>query len=111
MTIDVPSLIKSMLAAATSAAGPHADDLKDFLTSHAETIAAGIAQIPIDLEAGRITQDDVQFSFDQLKEEEENALPAAIDVAVKTAAQDAINAALNVAAAVASKAIGIPLTL
>jgi hypothetical protein len=110
MAIDVESLIESMTSAAVTAAKGHAEDLKAFIDSHTLLIADGVAAIGTDLAAGNIDADDAQFAFDQIKDEEATEL-LAISVTLKAAAQDALNAALNVAASVASKALGIVLTV
>ena len=63
-------------------------------------------QIGNDRLAGKITDDDVRFAFQQIKESEQTAL-LAIDVTLKAAAQDAINAALAVVTGAINKAIGV----
>ena len=69
-------------------------------------IAEGVVQIGNDRLAGKITDDDVRFAFQQIKESEQTAL-LAIDVTLKAAAQDAINAALAVVTGAINKAIGV----
>lgn len=106
MSIDVSQLIQSMLGAAAGAAKGHGEDLENYLQSRTRLIAEGVAAIERDRLAGKITDEDVRFAFDDIKESEKTAA-AAVSVTVKAAAQDAINAALNVAAAAVNKAAGI----
>jgi hypothetical protein len=105
MSIDVSQLIQSMLGAATGAAKGHAADLKNYLETRAKLIAEGSAAIATDRLSGAITDDDVRFAFDEIKESEKSAA-AAVAVTLKAAAQDAINAALSVAASAINAATG-----
>ena len=106
MSINVSQLIQSMLGAAAGAGKGHGEDLKLYLESRARLIAEGVAAIASDRLAGKITDDDVRFAFDEIKESEKTAA-AAVSVTVKAAAQDAINAALHVAASAINSAVGI----
>jgi hypothetical protein len=108
MSLDVSALAKNILSAATGAAKGHAADLKNFLEARAQLIADGIAQIAADRLAGSVTDNDVRFAFDQIKESEKTSL-LAVDVTLKAAAQDAINAALAVGVDALNKAIGFEL--
>lgn len=110
MSINPAQLLADMLAAATGAAKGHAADLQNYLETNAKIIADGIAQLardrldPVD----PITDDDVKFALQQIKESQATAL-LAVDVTVKAAAQDAINAAIAIGTAALNKAIGIAL--
>lgn len=106
--INIQQLIQDLIAAATGAAKGHADDLKQYLQAHVRIIAEGVQQIASDRLQNKITDDDVRFAFDQIKEAEATSL-LAIEVTLKAAAQDAINAAISVAEAAVNKAIGIAL--
>jgi hypothetical protein len=97
-----------MLAASTGAAKGHAADLKNYLEARAKIIADGVIQIAADRLAGKINDDDVKFSFEQIKDSEATSL-LAIDVTLKAAAQDAVNAALAVATEAINKAVGFAL--
>lgn|ERR1022692_4052824 len=108
MSINPSDLIKSMLAASTGAAKGHAADLKNYLEARAKIIADGVIQIAADRLAGKINDDDVKFSFEQIKDSEATSL-LAIDVTLKAAAQDAVNAALAVATEAINKAVGFAL--
>ncbi|HEY3602503.1 MAG TPA: hypothetical protein VGK72_11145 [Chthoniobacterales bacterium] len=108
MDLDVSDLSQNMLSAALGAAKGHAADLESYLKARAHLIADGTVQIGKDRLAGVITDDDVKFAFEQIKESEATSL-LAIEVTVKAAAQDAINAALAVAAGAINKAIGFAL--
>lgn len=108
MSIHTTDLIKEMLAAATGAAKGHAADLKTYLEARAKIIADGIIQLAADRATNQITDDDVKFSFQQIKESEATSL-LAIDATLKAAAQDAINAALAVATEALNKAVGFAL--
>jgi sulfur relay (sulfurtransferase) DsrF/TusC family protein len=108
MSIDTSDLIKNMLAAATGAAKGHAADLKTYLEARAKLIADGIIQLAADRATNQITDDDVKFSFQQIKESEATSL-LAIDATLKAAAQDAINAILAVASDTLNKAVGFAL--
>jgi|SRR5580700_3060597 hypothetical protein len=108
MSIDTSDLIKNMLAAATGAAKGHAADLKTYLEARAKIIADGIIQLAADRATNQITDDDVKFSFQQIKDSEATSL-LAIDVTLKAAAQDAVNAALAVATEALNKAVGFAL--
>jgi hypothetical protein len=108
MSIDTSNLIKDMLAAATGAAKGHATDLKTYLEARAKIIADGIIQLAADRATNQITDDDVKFSFQQIKESAATSL-LAIDATLKAAAQDAINAVLAVATEALNKAVGFAL--
>jgi hypothetical protein len=97
-----------MLTAATGAAKGHAADLKNYLEARAKIIADGVVEIAADRAANQITNDDVVFAFQQIKDSAATSL-LAIDVTLKAAAQDAVNAALSVATEAINKAIGIAL--
>ena len=104
--MDPEKLFADIVAAATGAAKGHAADLRTYVEARARLIAEGVVQIGNDRLAGKITDDDVRFAFQQIKESEQTALPA-IDVTLKAAAQDAINAALAVVTGAINKAIGV----
>jgi|ERR1022692_1884827 hypothetical protein len=108
MSINPSDLIKDMLAAATGAAKGHAADLRTYLEARAKLIADGIVQLAADRAANLITDDDVRFSLQQIKESEATSL-LAIDATLKAAAQDAINAALAIATDALNKAVGFAL--
>jgi|SRR3989442_812828 len=108
MSIDSAKLFSDIVSAATGAAKGHAADLRTYLEARAKIIADGIVQVAADRVAGKITDDDVRFAFEQIKDSEKTAL-LAIDVTLKAAAQDAINAALAVVVSAINKAIGIAL--
>ena len=108
MAIDVSQLVENMLAAATGAAKGHATDFKAYLEARARLIADGVVAIAADRVANKISDDDVRFAFDQIKQSEATAL-LAIDATAKAAAQDAINAALAVASEALNKAVGFAL--
>lgn len=105
MSIDLSALTTSITEAAAGAAKGHAQDLKTYVEARANLLASGAAQIAADRLAGNITDDDVQFAFQQIKEAEQTAL-LAVKVTLKAAAQDAINAALAVVGDAINKAIG-----
>lgn len=104
--INIPQLIQSMLGAASGAAKGHGEDLKNYLEARAKLIAESAAAIASDRLANVISDDDVRFAFDEIKQTEASAR-AAVAVTLKAAAQDAINAALNVAASAINAAAGI----
>jgi hypothetical protein len=106
--INIQKLIQDIVAAATGAAKGHATDLKQYLEAHAKIIAEGAKQIAADRLQNKITDDDVRFAFEQIKDAEATSL-LAIEVTSKAAAQDAINAAISVATDAINKAIGIAL--
>ncbi|HXA08707.1 MAG TPA: hypothetical protein VNW28_01920 [Chthoniobacterales bacterium] len=108
MSIDTSDLIQDMLAAATGAAKGHAADLKSYLEARAKLVADGMVELEADRVANNITDDDVKFAFQQIKDSEMTSL-LAIDVTLKAAAQDAINAALAVASDALNKAVGFAL--
>jgi hypothetical protein len=108
MSLNVSDLSQDMLTAALGAAKGHAADLESYLKARAQLIAEGTVQLGEDRLAGVITDEDVEFAFQQIKESEATSL-LAVEVTVKAAAQDAINAALAVAAAAINKAIGFAL--
>jgi|SRR5260370_3340211 len=108
MSINPSDLIKDMLAAATGAAKGHAEDLKNYLEARAKLIADGTVQLAADRLANGITDADVKFSFQQIKDSAATSL-LAIDVTLKAAAQDAVNAALAVATDALNKAVGFAL--
>ena len=108
MSINPSDLIKDMLVAATGAAKGHAADLRTYLEARAKLIADGIVQLAADRAANLITDDDVRFSLQQIKESEATSL-LAIDATLKAAAQDAINAALAIATDALNKAVGFAL--
>lgn len=108
MSIDLSALAQSITEAALGAAKGHAQDLKNYIEARATLLASGAAQIAADRLAGDLTDDDVQFAFQQIKESEQTALLAA-KVTAKAAAQDAINAALAVVGTAINKAVGIAL--
>jgi hypothetical protein len=108
MSIDTSDLIQDMLAAATGAAKGHAADLKSYLEARAKLVADGMLELEADRVANNITDDDVKFAFQQIKDSEMTSL-LAIDVTLKAAAQDAINAALAVASDALNKAVGFAL--
>jgi hypothetical protein len=64
-----------------------------------------VEAIARDRAAGLMTDDDVQFAFNQIKATASSGL-SAVKVTAKAAAQDAINAALNVAASAINAAFG-----
>lgn len=105
MSINLSELVSSMLSAASGAAKGHADDLKNYLEARTAAIAEGVQAIARDRAAGIMTDDDVQFAFDQIKATKDSGL-SAVKVTAKAAAQDAINAALNVAASAINAAFG-----
>jgi len=105
-SINISQLIQGMLGAAAGAAKGHGEDLKNYLETRAKLIAESVAAIASDRLAGKITDDDVRFAFDEIKASEVSA-QAAVTVTLKAAAQDAINAALNVAASAVNSAVGI----
>jgi hypothetical protein len=94
--------------ASSSSNHGHAADLKQYVEAHARIIADGTKQIVFDRIQNKITDDDLRFAFDQIKESEATSL-LAIEVTLKAAAQDAINAAISVAEAAINKAVGIAL--
>ena len=104
--MDPEKLFAAIVAAATGPAKGHAADLRTYVEARARLIAEGVVQIGNDRLAGKITDDDVRFAFQQIKESEQTAL-LAIDVTLKAAAQDAINAALAVVTGAINKAIGV----
>jgi len=106
--INIQKLTQDIIAAATGAAKGHAADLRQYVEEHARIIAEGVKQIASDRLQNKITDDDVRFAFDQIKESEATSL-LAIQVTLKAAAQDAINAAISIAEAAINKAIGIAL--
>ena len=106
MAIDVSKLVEAMLGAATGAAKGHASDLKNYLQARAKLIAEGAAAIASDRLTGKISDDDVSFAFNEIRESEKSAA-AAVSVTAKAAAQDAVNAALNVAASAINTAVGV----
>lgn len=106
--MDVEKLFADIVAAATGAAKGHAADLRIYIEARARLIAEGVVQIANDRLAGKITDDDVRFAFEQIKESEKTAL-LAISVTLKAAAQDAINAALSVVAGAINSALGLAL--
>ncbi len=108
MSIDASDLIQDMLAAATGAAKGHAADLKSYLEARAKLVADGTVELAADRGANNITDDDVKFAFQQIKDSEMTSL-LAIEVTLKAAAQDAINAALAVASDALNKAVGFAL--
>ncbi len=108
MSIDLSTLTTSIATAATGAAKGHAEDLKTYIEARAKLLATGAAQIATDRAAGAITDNDVRFAFEQIKEAEQTAI-LAVKVTAKAAAQDAINAALAIAGDAINKAIGIAL--
>jgi len=108
MSIDLSALTTSITEAAAGATKGHAQDLKTYIEARAKLLAAGADQIAADRLAGKITDDDVRFAFQQIKEAEQTAL-LAVKVTLKAAAQDAINAALAVVVSAINKAIGIAL--
>ncbi|PYL15071.1 MAG: hypothetical protein DME30_12105 [Verrucomicrobia bacterium] len=106
--INIQKLTQDIIAAATGAAKGHAADLKQYVEAHARIIADGTKQIVSDRIQNKITDDDLRFAFDQIKESEATSL-LAIEVTLKAAAQDAINAAISVVEAAINKAVGIAL--
>ena len=106
--INIQRLTQEIIAVATGAAKGHAADLKQYVEAHAKIIAEGAKQIASDRIQNKITDDDVRFAFDQIKESEATSL-LAIEVTLKAAAQDAINAAISVAEHAINKAVGIAL--
>jgi hypothetical protein len=106
--INIQKLTQDIVAAATGAAKGHATDLKQYVEAQAKLIAEGVKQIASDRIQNKMTDDDVRFAFDQIKESEATSL-LAIEVTLKAAAQDAINAAISVAEAAINKAVGIAL--
>ncbi len=106
--INIQKLTQDIIAAATGAAKGHVADLKQYVEAHANIIAEGAKEIASDRIQNKITDDDVRFAFDQIKESEATSL-LAIEITLKAAAQDAINAAISVAEAALSKAVGIAL--
>lgn len=105
MSIKLSELVTNMLTAASDAAEGHAGDLKNYLEARTAAIAEGVAAIARERAAGLMTDDDVQFAFDQIKATKDSGL-SAVKVTAKAAAQDAINAALNVAASAINAAFG-----
>ena len=95
-----------MLTAATGAAAGHAKDLKHYITARVKLIADRTAAIAADRLKKKITEEDAEFAFDQIRESEKTAV-LAVKATSLAAAQDAINAALAVAAKALSTAIGI----
>lgn len=108
--MDATALATNMLQAALGAAKGHAADLENYLKARAALIAQGVAAIAADRlsPVNPLTDHDVRFAFQQIRESEKTAL-LAIQATSLAAAQDAINAALSVAASAASAAIGIAL--
>lgn len=105
MSINLSELVTNMLSAASGAAKGHAGDLKNYLEARTAIIAEGVEAIARDRAAGLMTDDDVQFAFNQIKATASSGL-SAVKVTAKAAAQDAINAALNVAASAINAAFG-----
>jgi hypothetical protein len=108
MSINASDLIQDMLAGATGAAKGHAADLKSYLEARAKLVADGTVALAADRVANNITDDDVKFAFQQIRDSEMTSL-LAIEVTLKAAAQDAINAALAVASDALNKAVGFAL--
>jgi len=106
--INIQKLTQDIIAAATGAAKAHAADLQQYVEAHAKIIAEGAKETASDRIQNKITDDDVRFAFDQIKESEATSL-LAIEVTLKAAAQDAINAVISVAEAAINKAVGIAL--
>jgi len=104
--MDTISLAENMLTAARGAAKGHAKDLENYLQARAMLIADGTAAIAADRLKKKITEEDAEFAFDQIRESE-TTLVLAVEVTGLAAAQDAINAALAVAAKALSTATGI----
>ena len=105
MSVNFSELFTDMMTAASGAAKGHAGDLKNYLEARATLIAEGVEAIARDRAAGLLTDDDVQFAFDEIKATESSGL-SAVKATAKAAAQDAINAALNVAASAINAAFG-----
>jgi hypothetical protein len=105
MSINLSELFANMMSAASGAAKGHAGDLKNYLEARATLIAQGVAAIARDRAAGIMTDDDVQFAFDEIKATASSGL-SAVKATAKAAAQDAVNAALNVAATAINAAFG-----
>src|SRR5437773_6331953 len=101
--INIQKLTQDIIAAATRAAKGHAADLKQYVEAHSKIIAEGAKEIASDRIQNKITDEDMRFAFDQIKESEATSL-LAIEVTLKAAAQDAINAAISVAEAAINKA-------
>lgn len=110
MSLHPDELLKEMLSAATGAAKGHAADLKTYIQARTKLIADGILQLAADRISPQnpITDDDVKFGFQQIKESEQTFL-LSVKVTLRAAAQDAVNAALSVAADAINQAIGIVL--
>src|SRR5205809_8006721 len=106
--INIQKLTQDIIAAATGAAKGHAADLKQYVEAHSNIIAEGAKEIASDRIQNKITDEDVRFAFDQVKESEATSL-LAIEVTLKASAQDAVNAAISVAEAAINKAVGIAL--
>lgn len=104
MSINLSELFANMMRAASGAAKGHAGDLKNYLEARATLIAEGVAAIARDRAAG-MSDDDVQFAFDEIRATASSGL-SAVKATAKAAAQDAINAALNVAASAINAAFG-----
>lgn len=105
MSINLAELVANMLSAASGAAEGHAGDLKNYLEARATLIAQGVAAIARERAAGLMTDDEVQFAFDEIKATASSGM-SAIKATARAAAQDAINAALNVAASAINAAFG-----
>ena len=105
MSINLSELFANMMSAASGAAKGHAGDLKNYLEARATLIAEGVEAIAHERAAGVMTDDDVQFAFDEIKATASSGL-SAVKATAKAAAQDAINAALNVAASAINAAFG-----
>ena len=105
MSINLSELVTNMMSAASGAAKGHAGDLKNYLEARTTMIAEGVEAIAHDRAAGILTDDDVQFAFDEIKATANSGL-SAVKATAKAAAQDAINAALNVAASTINAAFG-----
>lgn len=105
MALNLSELFANMLSAAAGAAEGHAGDLKNYIEERAKVIAEGVAAIASERAAGKMTDDDVQFAFDQIKATKDSGL-SAVKATARAAAQDAINAALNVAASAINAAFG-----
>lgn len=104
--MNASDLIQNMLAAATGAARGHAKDLENYFKARTRLIADGVVAIAADRIAGKITDEDVRFTFAQIKKSEATAA-LAVQATLKAAAQDAMNAALAVASAAINKAVGV----
>jgi hypothetical protein len=104
--IDVASLVQNMLAAAEQVLRAHWNDVRPFVETEMQKLAATAIQIETGYTAGILNDAQAKILLRMQANASQSVLTAAETVGM-VAAQDAINAAIQVLAKAVNAAIGI----